>query len=492
MDSLRLKNYRCFDDTGRIEIKPLNFLVGANSSGKSSFLKFFPLLKQSMGVRRHGTFLWLSNDVDFKDFKNVVKEGEDCIEIEFTIKNIMPYVDAYDKDESVSINISLRIESSDDKYDYLSKLCISFDDQNILINIDKDGEGQIYINGKDVLVNTKEKAIANSTLSFLPILFFSNEDDDFNPTPAYYRKQLDQILNSRNGERTDLYNRLIGRLKLASQKDLKRFINDAVVDNDGNMPYNFELLNIAYLMLHLNDVILAVNQYVSRFSSSINYVRPLRATTERYYRFQNYTIDEIDSDGKNLAMFLYNLPEKRLEAFQNWTKEIFGFEINVRSSEGHIQLEIKEQEKPVRNMVDVGFGYTQILPTIAIIWNALYQRTSIMRGRRSIPKLIVIEQPELHLHPRMQGLFADMLVKVIAYAKRTNADLRLIIETHSETIINRVGEAIAKEEFVKDDVNVYLFNAKNEGFDKSIETSSYSGEGYLLNWPYGFFSDYVY
>ena len=79
MDTLRLKNYRCFEDTGVIDIKPVTFLVGANSSGKSSFLKFFPLLKQSMNVKRNGVFLWLSNDVDFKDFNNTVKDGDGSI-----------------------------------------------------------------------------------------------------------------------------------------------------------------------------------------------------------------------------------------------------------------------------------------------------------------------------------------------------------------------------------------------------------------------------
>ena len=72
MDSIRFKNYRCFSDTGNLEIKPLNFLVGANSSGKSSVLKFFPLLKQSAGQRLNGVFSWLGEDVEYKDFKNVI------------------------------------------------------------------------------------------------------------------------------------------------------------------------------------------------------------------------------------------------------------------------------------------------------------------------------------------------------------------------------------------------------------------------------------
>ena len=56
MNAIRLRNYRCFEDTGLIELKRINLLVGANSSGKSSFLKFFPLLKQSLNIRLNGVF----------------------------------------------------------------------------------------------------------------------------------------------------------------------------------------------------------------------------------------------------------------------------------------------------------------------------------------------------------------------------------------------------------------------------------------------------
>jgi len=52
MDSIRLINYRGLEDTGTVEIKPLTFLLGANSSGKSSFLKILPLLKQSANKDR--------------------------------------------------------------------------------------------------------------------------------------------------------------------------------------------------------------------------------------------------------------------------------------------------------------------------------------------------------------------------------------------------------------------------------------------------------
>lgn len=48
MDSIRVKNIRCLVDTGDIPIKPLTILVGANSTGKSTFLRLFLLLRQSV------------------------------------------------------------------------------------------------------------------------------------------------------------------------------------------------------------------------------------------------------------------------------------------------------------------------------------------------------------------------------------------------------------------------------------------------------------
>ena len=85
MDQLRLRNYRCFDDTGDINLKPITLLLGANSSGKSSFIKFFPLMQQSLETRVNGLFLWDGQYVDFKNFKNTVRNGEGDITIDYTI-----------------------------------------------------------------------------------------------------------------------------------------------------------------------------------------------------------------------------------------------------------------------------------------------------------------------------------------------------------------------------------------------------------------------
>ena len=62
MDAIRIENLRCLADTGLIDIKPITLLVGANSSGKSTFLRAFPLLRQSImasvGLHSREPILW--------------------------------------------------------------------------------------------------------------------------------------------------------------------------------------------------------------------------------------------------------------------------------------------------------------------------------------------------------------------------------------------------------------------------------------------------
>ena len=291
------------------------------------------------------------------------------------------------------------------------------------------------------------------------------------------------------------YRKISRSLKLGSKEDVVNYITKQLSVEDKNTHINKLWLNNIYLLLHINNIIDGINLNLLSLSNNISYVGPLRATTQRYYRFQNYAVEEIDSDGKNLAMYLYNLDKESLNNFKNWTRRLFGFEVEVSSVNGNMELIINEEGKEKHNMVDVGFGYTQILPILAIIWKTLYKDFAITNYSRTTGRnqyIVAIEQPELHLHPRLQGLFASMLVTVIKEAKEQGRDIRFIIETHSEIIISRIGQMIATHEFSNEDINVFIFNAANEGMQNYIEKSYYSEDGQLINWPYGFFSDYVF
>ena len=197
-------------------------------------------------------------------------------------------------------------------------------------------------------------------------------------------------------------------------------------------------------------------------------------------------------------MFFNGLSDEAFEDFnKRWLLPIFKFELKLRpSGDGHVELLVKEKDKEERNLIDVGFGYTQILPILTILWKAIMLDCISTDEKDDFCKshIIAIEQPELHLHPRFQGMFVDMLDKVISICHEKKKDVRIIIETHSEVIINRLGIKVMDEKsYLKsNDVNVILFNAKEEGYETDIVSSSYDEQGYLTNWPFGFFSDNVY
>lgn len=502
MDTIRFKNYRCFDDTKEIEIKPLTFLLGSNSSGKSSFLKFFPLLKQSMGLRRNGTFLWLGNNVDFKDFKNTVKDGKGNMTIEFSFnnfkcKNNSPFDEEINHYDGCTMHVRVVVASKDERYDYIKEFCLEYLDQKIKVSCKKNNVGSVEVNGFKLSDEYSECMIfSNSNL--LPDLLFTGNSDKgsrmWTSTNMWAREQIDNIIG-KNKEFVSKfrYNDYHTPVFLSKNRfaDLVKYKHKKLKDEQ------VEQLNNYYILVHLNNIIDGVNDGVASLCSRMSYIKPLRATTERYYRYQNYAIDEIDSDGKNLAMYLANLSKTSREAFSGWLAELFNFRLQVTPIEGHVVINVEEKDKPLRNIVDVGFGYTQILPVVAIIWKALeidsrpkYHSWTYDTNEH----LVIIEQPELHLHPKMQGQFAEMLLRVLKSARKKNRDIRFIIETHSDVMINKIGELLstdfADSDVNADDTNVILFNVKENG-KGYVETTSYNNDGSLKYWPLGFLSSYA-
>ena len=76
MKKIRIKNLRSLSDTDYINIKPITVLVGKNSIGKSTFLRTFPLLKQTMVTNRSEPILWYSPElVDFGNFSESVNKN---------------------------------------------------------------------------------------------------------------------------------------------------------------------------------------------------------------------------------------------------------------------------------------------------------------------------------------------------------------------------------------------------------------------------------
>lgn len=490
MDILRLKNFRCLEDTGMVELAPLNILVGANSSGKSSFLKFFYLLKQTIRENRRGVFLWNSqnaNSVDFKDFSNTVKDGEGSIGVEFIIKDL-PIYGQFGRTNSIAeqVKVSLTISKLDDYFDYLEKLIIEFADQKIECSFDKKQNSDIVINNEGINFKN-ERRLTCHTNSLLPTFRFMASENDDDECSHAAKENMNSILPDVELKGRHFY-KLVRKGFMSKESFRKRLMKEFETSN------NWQDLNNLYIYYSLDSILDSINVFIISFTRRLSYMLPLRAFAERYYRIQNSWIDDIEPDGRNLAMYLFHLDKDEKNSLKSWIKTNFQFEVDVEpSGSGNVELKIKESGKQSHNLIDVGFGYSQFLPLIVKIWKTIYvdmPNDSKKDGddNRKLEHVILMEQPELHLHPKLQEKLGEVLAHAVKICSEKKYDVRFLVETHSESIINAIGSEIALNGLNPDKVNVLLFNAKSEGMDNYVEKAYYSQEGYLMNWPVGFMS----
>ncbi len=514
--SIRLKNLRSLRDTGDIEMKPITLLVGKNSVGKSTFARTFPLIRQSCAEEKRAPILWYGKLVDFGDFKTVVNRSveDKFIEFSFTVdsKNIVENLNNNRRHSQSNNNIypdtkfSLRVEESEGNT-FASFLKINISDQEFEINIAKDGKvDSIKFNNSLWDKNyCRDKGICfvATQKDFLPFIrIYRMKEKELYADRGFFQNflfnELEKIIKNRNIKKETLdrvvrqipfdtkdaiYNYLCNDTRLRS---IKKAIEELSLDSE--IFTNFCAL--VYLS-KLDGITFYLDENISRYFSNIHYLEPLRATAQRYYRRQELAVDEIDSKGSNIAMFVDSLNSDELKSLKTMMSTHFGIEVQPKRDEGHIALTLSHTNNifdKETNLADLGVGYSQILPFIIQLWAATERKN---RGNRKISnfwnirhtgKCFIIEQPELHLHPAYQAKIAD----VISIVSNKNIDnFNIIMETHSPHLIYRFGELIDEGILSPDNIQVLIFNEK-DGYSE-VDTAYFDDEGVLRNWPAGFF-----
>ncbi|WP_367394707.1 DUF3696 domain-containing protein [Cupriavidus sp. Agwp_2] len=117
----------------------------------------------------------------------------------------------------------------------------------------------------------------------------------------------------------------------------------------------------------------------------------------------------------------------------------------------------------------VGFGLTYSLPLLV----------ALLAGNRET--VLLLENPEAHLHPRGQVRLAQL----IALAGN---ETQIIVETHSDHILNGLRLAVKKKDLSPNDIAFHCF--RREGVSSSVETPTIDENGRLSFWPEGFFDEY--
>ncbi len=517
--AVRIKNLRSLADTGFIEIKPITLLLGANSTGKSTFLRSFPLYTQSVNKNLRGPISWFDDSlVDFGDYGTALnkfaEEGE-TIEFEYRVKQpIMGrvrrayrrYYDAVlirDFNEA-SLSFSL---NNDQKGTYINSVTIMIEGLKFKASIaNREAILQFEVNDKLVEIEQSVRLDARSYGSILPDFEYNLSDiRNSNMPPSIHLVIFNQVLNfvkQRSDKRLKKHEgvelviekwdrdkeRFLYELKCQTPIiSFKKYVSKWTVEN----PEFTELYNMIALvkMEPLWDVL---DTELSDFYSCCSYIAPTRAEANRYYRTQGLQVSDIDPYGKNLSEFISSLTPMMLSSYNHYTKNILGVSVRTKAEAGHHSILVAKENREF-NITDIGFGYSQILPIVTKLWFATNRKIARYRVgfmRESLSNVILMEQPELHLHPAYQAKIADAFIGSV----KANWDeddkishLNLIVETHSDTILNRIGRRVREGAFSPDDVNIILFE---KGFGENVtkvRQTTYNENGQIKEWPYGFF-----
>jgi predicted ATPase len=149
--------------------------------------------------------------------------------------------------------------------------------------------------------------------------------------------------------------------------------------------------------------------------------------------------------------------------------------ITKRGVSYQANVSLHNQRRKYVPITDVGFGISQILPIVAV---CLLSKPGDM---------VILEQPEIHLHPRAQAGLADLLLCTALCGKQ------VIVETHSDHLINRMRRRLA--EYGKENNSnhqsdlvriVFVSPPKKKGEGARVENALINKEGGISNWPPGF------
>jgi energy-coupling factor transporter ATP-binding protein EcfA2 len=239
---------------------------------------------------------------------------------------------------------------------------------------------------------------------------------------------------------------------------------------------------------NLADVIRPVGPALLDELSRIVYLGPVRRLAQRDYIWAGHLPESIGDDGAKAIDVLIASGVMRASAMRRkkplppgaelfeqtiqWVKAMdLADDLAVRplgDSARYELLVIRSGE--ASNFKDVGVGVSQVVPVIVA---ALFAKPG---------HIVIVEEPESHLHPLAQSHLAELMAKVSKHRR-----VQFIVETHSEHLFRRMQTLIARGDVLPEEAAMYF--VEKEGKEARLRTLEVDGFGRLVKWPKGFFGD---
>ncbi len=436
---LRVDNFKSWESTGAVRLAPLTGLFGTNSSGKTSILQTLLLLKQT---------------AESPDRKRVLHTGDD--------RSLVDLGTYYDIIHDHRLESAIRFELG---WQLAEPLRIADPEQarRTLYDLEElDFEVDILV-GRD--------------RAYVEQFMYRFDEHAFGLTRRESRKA--------NGQGKDEYElqtgdyparRTTGRpWPLPSPSKCYGFPDEASTyyQNTGFLP----------------DFVKACEDALDR----IAYLGPLREYPRRTYVWAGERPVDVGQKGEQaipalLAARAENLKSGRgvgrrrrykpiEQRIAEWLKTmglVDSFTLQPLAA-NRKEYEIRVKRSPSSAEValtDVGFGVSQVLPVLVLCYFVPEHST------------LLLEQPEIHLHPSVQANLADVFIDVV-----TNRNVQIVLESHSEHLLRRLQRRVAEERMDADQAALYFCTMS--GGTSHLQDLDLDVFGNILNWPDGFFGDEI-
>ncbi len=421
VEAIRLKNFMAFRDTGWIELRPITLLFGKNSSGKSVIGRALRLLKQSLAAGAgYGPFIYATRQgVDVGSFGTMVhKSGanEEAIPKPITFAFRCQITGFLDELMSV-INQQYRREK-------LPAIPAGKSQGQVEVWLQYEWNDE-----------TKQAQLGTFEIVYLP---YEEGYPELIVFAAYYHSEEDNwwfhsdVLHGHENDKKPVW--ADSRVEMVSG-----FLPSIVIPETTLKDGAASSSDFRFVVALLSEV----RETIRRFLQQTDYLGPLRPKPERTFVFDAQRIKDWQSSGlKGYLRYLQgHVDHSVTETINQWLRD-FGLchhvrpELHYTSGDQALVASVyiyeSEEESSRRDLIDVGFGLSQVLPVVI---------QSLVADSGST---LLIEQPELHLHPSAQATLADLLVDCVNRRKA-----RFVLETHSEHMLLRLQRRVAETTYEK-------------------------------------------
>ena len=430
---LRLENFKAWEDTGDVELKPITAFFGTNSSGKSSLIQSLLLLKQTAESSDRGAAF------DFGDARGYADMGD-----------FASVAHEHQVDRAMKISLDW--------------------DGGLPFSVTDPADGR--------------QAARSRQLGF-------EVSSHAETAEAIYRAVVDQMSYNVGGavfgvrrtddmrQRYDVFSENV-HYEFVARSDGPHFPTQPPDVKCYVFPYmaRWRYLNAEFLP----DLELELEKRLAR----VYYLGPLRAPPQRTYTWTGSQPYDVGRAGEYAISAILAARERRQnmrprdmsleERVAHWLKKlglIHDFRIERIADDSPLyRVNVRKSPRAVETLIgDMGFGVSQVLPALVLCFYAPEGST------------VILEHPEIHLHPLAQAGLADALID--AYQKRR---VQIIVESHSEHLLRRIQRRISEETISQDHVGMY-FCSQDGGGASQIDRLELDEFGNIANWPENFFGD---